>query len=128
MLHLLVAVTALADNPAPVPGTADGTNISINMTQSKARRLSTDGGLGFFINFTEFNVSSNLWNINATPIVSGFSVSDTGNSNGTISSNGTFWINSSVANTFDVNVSNSENSSEWANLTGFSGLEGVKYK
>ena len=113
---------ASADDNTPqqagVGAQSVGTNITINVSTATSVI-----GTPIFITVNMTNAS--IFNINATPVAGlGFNVNGTGTSNGTIGpavgSNVTFWINSSNATGyFDVNVSNSENGSEYAVLTGF---------
>ena len=110
-----------AVNPAPAPGPAEGANVTINETNGRSI-LQPNTGVNFTILFNTTNISASMFYINVT-VETGYEndidVNGTGTLNDTISQNGTFYINGTGDVKFNVNVSNSGNSSEYANITGF---------
>ena len=97
----------------------EGTNVSVNISEYFNRSCINDP-LTFQINNTLNATAANFSVANQTGL--------TTNATGTLSDNEWFWVNTTEAGTYWVNVSNSENQSEYVNFTvEYSSPPQVKY-
>ncbi|MFA4935079.1 MAG: hypothetical protein WC568_04510, partial [Candidatus Methanoperedens sp.] len=119
LILALAAGTMSASTPAGT-GADVGINVTINATSATGfpALLNTTAGARINVSFNNTNATATTWYINATNL--SVSINGSGSPNGTIAANGTFTLNSSVpTGFFNVTVSNADNSSENATLTGF---------